>query len=114
MTLTSRAAFIHSTIRLRYGSCSLERGLEHPVANLVIAVYRPQVDACAEAGPALLASSSTPHAAPTGDLQINTFPTRIVTLSRIRVTFRVSNHSSGPRTVPGLSIKPGPWRQTAH
>ena len=32
-------------------------------ANLVIAVYRHQVDACAEAGPALLASSSTPHAA---------------------------------------------------
>jgi AcrR family transcriptional regulator len=32
-------------------------------ANLIIAVYRHQVDACAEAGPALLASSSTPHAA---------------------------------------------------
>jgi AcrR family transcriptional regulator len=32
-------------------------------ADLVIAVYRDQVDACAEAGPALLASSSTPHAA---------------------------------------------------
>ena len=32
-------------------------------ADLVIAVYRNQVDACAEAGPALLASSSTPHAA---------------------------------------------------
>ena len=32
-------------------------------ADLVIAVYRHQVDACAEAGPALLASSSTPHAA---------------------------------------------------
>jgi AcrR family transcriptional regulator len=31
-------------------------------ADLVIAVYRHQVDACAEAGPALLASS-TPHAA---------------------------------------------------
>ena len=28
-------------------------------ADLVIAVYRHQVDACAEAGPALLASSST-------------------------------------------------------
>ena len=32
-------------------------------AELVIAVYRHQVDACAEAGPALLASASTPHAA---------------------------------------------------
>jgi AcrR family transcriptional regulator len=32
-------------------------------AELVIAVYHHQVDACAEAGPALLASSSTPHAA---------------------------------------------------
>ena len=32
-------------------------------ADLVIAVYRHQVDACAEAGPALLASNSTPHAA---------------------------------------------------
>ena len=32
-------------------------------ADLVIAVYRHQVDACAEAGPALLASSGTPHAA---------------------------------------------------
>jgi AcrR family transcriptional regulator len=32
-------------------------------ADLIIAVYRHQVDACAEAGPALLASSGTPHAA---------------------------------------------------
>jgi AcrR family transcriptional regulator len=32
-------------------------------ADLIIAVYRHQVDACAEAGPALLTSSSTPHAA---------------------------------------------------
>jgi AcrR family transcriptional regulator len=32
-------------------------------ADLVIAVYRHQVDACADAGPALLASSSTPYAA---------------------------------------------------
>jgi AcrR family transcriptional regulator len=32
-------------------------------ADLVIAVYRHQVEACAEAGPALLASSSSPHAA---------------------------------------------------
>ena len=32
-------------------------------ADLVIAVYRHQVEACAEAGPALLASSATPHEA---------------------------------------------------
>jgi AcrR family transcriptional regulator len=32
-------------------------------ADLIIAVYRHQVEACAEAGPALLARSSTPHAA---------------------------------------------------
>ncbi|MEU7603336.1 TetR/AcrR family transcriptional regulator [Streptomyces sp. NPDC040724] len=32
-------------------------------ADLVIAVYRHQVDACAEAGPALLETSPTPHAA---------------------------------------------------
>jgi AcrR family transcriptional regulator len=32
-------------------------------ADLIIAVYRHQVDACAEAGPALLATSKTPHAA---------------------------------------------------
>ncbi len=32
-------------------------------AELIIAVYRYQVEACAEAGPALLASSASPHAA---------------------------------------------------
>ncbi|MFD5266296.1 TetR/AcrR family transcriptional regulator [Streptomyces sp. NPDC058335] len=32
-------------------------------ADLIIAVYRHQVDACAEAGPALLAAGPTPHAA---------------------------------------------------
>lgn len=32
-------------------------------ADLIVAVYRHQVEACADAGPALLASSSTPHAA---------------------------------------------------
>jgi AcrR family transcriptional regulator len=32
-------------------------------ADLIVAVYRHQVQACAEAGPALLASSATPHAA---------------------------------------------------
>ncbi|MFJ9537601.1 TetR/AcrR family transcriptional regulator [Streptomyces sp. NPDC101225] len=32
-------------------------------ADLIVAVYRHQVDACAEAGPALLASRPTPYAA---------------------------------------------------
>ena len=32
-------------------------------ADLIVAVYRYQVEACAQAGPALLADSSTPHAA---------------------------------------------------
>jgi len=32
-------------------------------ADLIVAVYQYQVEACAEAGPALLANSSTPHAA---------------------------------------------------
>ncbi|MFF0221817.1 TetR/AcrR family transcriptional regulator [Streptomyces sp. NPDC004629] len=32
-------------------------------ADLIIAVYRHQVDACAEAGPALLETGPTPHAA---------------------------------------------------
>jgi AcrR family transcriptional regulator len=32
-------------------------------ADLIVAVYRHQVEACAEAGPALLAESSSPHAA---------------------------------------------------
>src|SRR6266496_3255169 len=32
-------------------------------ADLIIAVYRHQVEACAQAGPELLARSSTPHTA---------------------------------------------------
>ena len=32
-------------------------------ADLIVAVYRHQVEACAEAGPALLAGSTSPHAA---------------------------------------------------
>jgi AcrR family transcriptional regulator len=32
-------------------------------ADLIVAVYRHQVEACAEAGPALLTSSDTPHVA---------------------------------------------------
>jgi AcrR family transcriptional regulator len=46
-------------------------------ADLVIAVYRHQVEACAEAGPALLASSGTPHAALT--YWINLFVDFLVT-----------------------------------
>ena len=32
-------------------------------ADLIVAVYRHQIEACAEAGPALLAAGDTPHAA---------------------------------------------------
>ncbi|MEW1587702.1 TetR/AcrR family transcriptional regulator [Micromonospora vinacea] len=32
-------------------------------ADLIVAVYRHQIEACADAGPALLADSDTPHAA---------------------------------------------------
>ncbi|WP_112241003.1 TetR/AcrR family transcriptional regulator [Kribbella monticola] len=32
-------------------------------ADLIVAVYRHQVEACAEAGPALLAANTSPHAA---------------------------------------------------
>ena len=46
-------------------------------ADLIIAVYRHQVEACAEAGPALLASSATPHAAL--GLWINLFVDFLVT-----------------------------------
>jgi AcrR family transcriptional regulator len=35
-------------------------------ADLIVAVYQHQVEACVEAGPALLASSSTPYAALAG------------------------------------------------
>jgi len=35
-------------------------------ADLIVAVYRHQVEACAEAGPVLLAASATPHAALAG------------------------------------------------
>jgi AcrR family transcriptional regulator len=35
-------------------------------ADLIVAVYRHQVEACAAAGPALLAESATPHAALAG------------------------------------------------
>lgn len=35
-------------------------------ADLIVAVYRHQIEACAEAGPALLADSGTPHTALVG------------------------------------------------
>ncbi|MFE6839478.1 TetR/AcrR family transcriptional regulator [Streptomyces sp. NPDC057705] len=46
-------------------------------ADLVIAVYRHQVDACAEAGPALLETSPTPHGAL--GLWVDTFVDFLVT-----------------------------------
>ncbi len=55
-------------------------------ADLVIAVYRHQVDACAEAWPALLASSSTPHAALT--LWIDLFVDFLVTKHGLAAALR--------------------------
>jgi AcrR family transcriptional regulator len=46
-------------------------------ADLIVAVYRHQVEACAEAGPTLLASSRTPYAALAG--WINLFTDFLVT-----------------------------------
>jgi AcrR family transcriptional regulator len=46
-------------------------------ADLIVAVYRHQVEACAEAGPTLLATSATPHAALAG--WINLFVDFLVT-----------------------------------
>jgi AcrR family transcriptional regulator len=46
-------------------------------SDLIVAVYRHQVEACAEAGPALLASSRSPHAALAG--WINLFVDFLVT-----------------------------------
>ncbi|WP_442934230.1 TetR/AcrR family transcriptional regulator [Micromonospora sp. CPCC 205539] len=46
-------------------------------ADLIVAVYQHQVEACAEAGPTLLANSSTPHAALVG--WINLFVDFLVT-----------------------------------
>jgi AcrR family transcriptional regulator len=46
-------------------------------ADLIVAVYRHQVEACVEAGPALLESSATPHAALTS--WINLFVDFLIT-----------------------------------
>ena len=49
----------------RYRSRAVRRRRCHfPTrADLIVAVYRHQIEACAEAGPALLADSGTPHTA---------------------------------------------------
>jgi AcrR family transcriptional regulator len=60
-------------------------------ADLIIAVYRHQVDACAEAGPALLASSSTPHAALTQ--WIDLFVDFLITKHGLAAALRSGNAS---------------------
>ena len=65
------AAFVESGVdapvrdiagRARVGVATIYRHFPTR-ADLIIAVYRHQVEACAEAGPALLADSTSPHAA---------------------------------------------------
>ncbi len=58
-------------------------------ADLIIAVYRHQVEACAEAGPALLASSVTPHAALTR--WINLFVDFLVTKHGLAAVMQSDN-----------------------
>jgi AcrR family transcriptional regulator len=58
-------------------------------ADLIVAVYRHQVEACAEAGPALLASSPTPHAA-LGDW-INLFVDFLVTKHGLAAVLQSDN-----------------------
>src|ERR1700710_3131153 len=65
------AAFIASGVDARVRDIAAKAGVgmatiyrHFPTrADLIVAVYRHQVEACAEAGPTLLANSSTPHAA---------------------------------------------------
>jgi AcrR family transcriptional regulator len=65
------AAFVNSGVNVAVRDIAAKAGVgigtiyrHFPTrADLIVAVYRHQVEACAEAGPALLASSSTPHAA---------------------------------------------------
>jgi AcrR family transcriptional regulator len=63
-------------------------------ADLIIAVYRHQVDACAEAGPALLASSESPYAA----LQrwIDLFVDFLITKHGLAGTLQSGDARSGP------------------
>jgi AcrR family transcriptional regulator len=58
-------------------------------ADLIIAVYRHQVEACAEAGPALLATSATPHAALTR--WINLFVDFLVTKHGLAAVLQSDN-----------------------
>ena len=58
-------------------------------ADLIIAVYRHQVEACAGAGPALLASSVTPHAALTR--WINLFVDFLVTKHGLAAVMQSDN-----------------------
>ena len=63
-------------------------------ADLIIAVYRHQVDACAEAGPALLASSDSPYAA----LQrwVDLFVDFLTTKHGLAETLQSGDTRSGP------------------
>jgi AcrR family transcriptional regulator len=58
-------------------------------ADLIIAVYRHQVEACAEAGPALLTSSLTPHGALTR--WINLFVDFLVTKHGLAAAMQSGN-----------------------
>ena len=63
-------------------------------ADLIVAVYRHQVDACAEAGPELLASSATPYAA----LQrwADLFVDFLITKHGLAATLQAGDTRSGP------------------
>jgi len=58
-------------------------------ADLIVAVYRHQVEACAEAGPALLAGSATPYAALTR--WINLFADFLVTKHGLAAVLQSGN-----------------------
>ncbi|MER8225320.1 TetR/AcrR family transcriptional regulator [Streptomyces sp. NPDC094143] len=60
-------------------------------ADLIIAVYRHQVDACAEAGPALLATSPSPHSAL--GRWINLFADFLVTKHGLAAVLQADNAS---------------------
>ncbi len=68
---TAAAAFVSSGVDVPVRDIAAKAGVgvgtiyrHFPTrADLIVAVYRHQVEACAEAGPVLLANSSTPHAA---------------------------------------------------
>ena len=65
------AAFVQSGVQVPVRDIAAKAGVgvgtiyrHFPTrADLIVAVYRHQVEACAEAGPALLADADTPHAA---------------------------------------------------